>query len=235
MTKKTVLIILCTILFMCLVGCGKSESAKLVDDKINSIGTVTLDSESLIIDAENEYAKLADKEKEEVEYYQTLVDARMRFDELLKEENNKKEEIKKEIQVLIDDNKIKDAREKIDEIDDSYTDIKNELITEISDKCYEGIELVKFLEVVSNQPDSSKEKVDDGDRIGNYYYYSMYSDLDEAFNDYYSYLNENTTKTGSDDFLYKLYNFSLDDKEVTIILFDEKVNGRYMIQISYDK
>ena len=233
--KKVLLILLS--LFMCisLSACGKSKAAQEVDEKIQAIGTVSLESGDAIEEAENGYSKLTDKEKEQLDYYQTLVVARNKYDQFVETENTEKEQISNEIQSLIDKNKIKDAKEKIEEINDKYSDIKETLSQKIQEKCYSGISLLKFGEIVSNQPDNSKEGVDDIDIIGNYYYYSMLSDLNEAFDDYYDYLNENATKTSSENILFKLYNFTLDDREVKLILFDTRVKGQYMIQVSYAK
>lgn len=41
---------------------------------------------------------------------------------------------------------------------------------------------------------------------------------------------KNAEKTGSDNFLFQTMNYSLDGKEVSLILFDTAVDGKYMIQ-----
>lgn len=44
---------------------------------------------------------------------------------------------------------------------------------------------------------------------------------------------KNAEKTGSDNFLFQTMNYFLDGKEVSLILFDTAVDGKYMIQVSY--
>ena len=88
--KLTILMMACLLL---LFGCGKSEkgntksdAAQALDEKIQSIGTVSLESGSLIADIENDYMKLTDKEKTQLEYYQSYVTAKEAYEKLVKEQ-----------------------------------------------------------------------------------------------------------------------------------------------------
>jgi len=227
MKKNFLFVMIMTLCLGILVGCGKSEAAQGVDDKIHKIGTVSLESENVIVEAEEAYSKLTDKEKKQLEYYQTLVDARNKYDILVKERKEKEDKLVEEIEALISSKKIKNAKEKINELGDNVA-LKEELTKKIQEKCYSGIDMLKFGEVVTMQADDIKE--DGGD---NYYYYYSYSELSSAYNQYYEYLNENAEKTSSDNFLFQTMNYSLDDKEVSLILFDTAVDDKYMIQISY--
>ena len=67
--KKNVLKLFVALIIVCamLCGCGKSEAVKNVEQLINEIGEVTVDSEESINKAEEAYNALTDKEKEQVE------------------------------------------------------------------------------------------------------------------------------------------------------------------------
>lgn len=62
-----------------------SSNVEDVINKINLIGDVTLDSQEAIVDAEKAYNALTEEEKKLVTNYQTLVDARKKFDQLYQE------------------------------------------------------------------------------------------------------------------------------------------------------
>ena len=80
--KKLYILILATIICFSLSGCGKSKPAKEVERLINEIGTVTTDSGDAIEAAEDYYETLTPDQKNEVENYKTLVDARKAYDDL---------------------------------------------------------------------------------------------------------------------------------------------------------
>ena len=86
-TYKNIVILF--VAFLLLTGCDlfKPESVKKVENLIVSIGEVTLESENLIVTAETGYSELTDKEKEQVENYENLKNARETYDELV--EDNK--------------------------------------------------------------------------------------------------------------------------------------------------
>lgn len=66
-----------------LTGCGTSEEAKYVIDKINTIGEVDFDDEALIGECEDAYVALTDEQKAEVSNVETLAKAREKMDELI--------------------------------------------------------------------------------------------------------------------------------------------------------
>lgn len=76
------LVVLCCIL----VGCGKSKPAKETEKLIAAIGDVTVDSEVAILAAEDYYETLTNDQKNEVDTYKALVDARKQYDKLIKQE-----------------------------------------------------------------------------------------------------------------------------------------------------
>lgn len=61
---------------------GKSEAVKNVEQEINAIGNVTLDSEEMISTAEKAYDALTEEEKLKVQNYSTLLEARQQVDSL---------------------------------------------------------------------------------------------------------------------------------------------------------
>lgn len=85
MKKRILCICLCTAMMASsLVGCGKkSEEAQAVIDKINSIGTVDYDDESLIGECEDAYIALTPEQQAEVSNTDTLAKAREEMDKLL--------------------------------------------------------------------------------------------------------------------------------------------------------
>ena len=83
--KKVLVIGLALILALSLMGCGKSKPATEVDQLISNIGEVTLESEEAIIEAEEYYDTLTEGQRDEVENYKVLVDARKAYDKLVEE------------------------------------------------------------------------------------------------------------------------------------------------------
>lgn len=89
--KKAFVLILTTILAFSYCGCGPSKF-KIVTNMISSLPTtITLDSETAIVAAEEAYAELSDKPKLEVEGYGKLLDARVALDTIKIEESLKGE------------------------------------------------------------------------------------------------------------------------------------------------
>lgn len=85
--KKRVLIILAFALLITLCSCSNQKSIDDVIEKISNIGTVTLDSESKIKEAEDAYAALKDNDKKQVTNYDVLTLSRLQFDVIYKFEN----------------------------------------------------------------------------------------------------------------------------------------------------
>lgn len=81
--KRTISLLLVLALCLSLCACGKSKAVSNVESLIGAIGEVTADSEAAIVEAEEAYKVLTDKEKEAVENYADLVSARTVLDEAL--------------------------------------------------------------------------------------------------------------------------------------------------------
>ena len=62
--RKTAASLLMIFLVIALVGCGKSDTVKKVEEAITAIGEVNEDSGAVIKNAESLYDVLTDKEKE---------------------------------------------------------------------------------------------------------------------------------------------------------------------------
>lgn len=88
--KRIIAFMLVVVLALSVAGCGKSEAAKIVDDQILAIGTVTLESEAAVIAAENAYAALTEEQKAELDNYAILVSARSTLDSLIEADKQAK-------------------------------------------------------------------------------------------------------------------------------------------------
>ena len=79
--KKIVSLLLVLAICFTLNGCGgQSEAAKALDEKILTLGEITIESKELLEEVEAEYASLTDKEKKSIENIQVLKDARQKYD-----------------------------------------------------------------------------------------------------------------------------------------------------------
>lgn len=75
-----ILMVLCMCIGLC--ACGKSKEAKKADELILSIGTVSIESETLIKTAQTYYDTLTEKQKAEVENYALLVQAQENYSKI---------------------------------------------------------------------------------------------------------------------------------------------------------
>ena len=84
--KKFLSLFLTAIMCLSLSACGgKSETVKMLDAKILTLGEITIESKELLEEIEAEYESLTDKEKNSIENIQTLRDARTQFNKLQSE------------------------------------------------------------------------------------------------------------------------------------------------------
>lgn len=89
--KRVVFLFITLAIITMLASCGVSKEVKDCIELINQIDEVTLDSENAILAAEEAYASLSDEEKEQMEEEaQILSDSRTKYDELVKEEEDRK-------------------------------------------------------------------------------------------------------------------------------------------------
>lgn len=79
--KKIIAILLCAGLLLTLCACGKSKAAAAVDEQIAQLDPVTIDSAAAIAAAEDAYAALSDEDRQDVENYHLLTDARTQFED----------------------------------------------------------------------------------------------------------------------------------------------------------
>ena len=80
--KRILCLILTILLALTVCGC-KSEEAKNADNLISSIGTVTLESEAKIIEAENAVDALTDEDKKQLDNLDALNTARITYEALV--------------------------------------------------------------------------------------------------------------------------------------------------------
>lgn len=82
--KKTLALVLVLSLCLSLCACGQSEESRVVEDLIKAIGTISLESESVIIAAEEAYRALTEEAKQEIaDSAAILVQARVEYDKLV--------------------------------------------------------------------------------------------------------------------------------------------------------
>ena len=74
--KKLIALLLTLVLCLSLCACGKSEAAQAVEEMIDGIGEVTYESKAKLDEIEAAYESLSDKEKEEVENYDSFLAAK---------------------------------------------------------------------------------------------------------------------------------------------------------------
>ena len=78
--KKVIPLFLALLMCLSLCSCGKSEAVTNVEALIEAIGEVSAESEDAVVLAEDAYNALTDKEKEKVENFTVLTDARAALD-----------------------------------------------------------------------------------------------------------------------------------------------------------
>ncbi len=83
--KRIISLVLVLALCLSLCACGKSKAVKNVEAMIDAIGEVTVDSEAAVVEAENAFDALTDEEKDKVENYAVLIEARTMLDAALYE------------------------------------------------------------------------------------------------------------------------------------------------------
>ena len=113
--KKGFILLLVLVMLVSLVGCGKSKDVVAVEELISSIGSITIDSEETITSAQESYDLLNDKQKEQVENYSVLEEARISLQKIKDEiaekeaEEAKKAEAQAKIDAVFDSSWTKDA------------------------------------------------------------------------------------------------------------------------------
>lgn len=80
------LLVICVLFSLSLSSCGKSKEAQIVDDLIANIGVVDLgNGDARILDAEEAFEALSDKDQQSLENLEELHEARRGYDQLLAE------------------------------------------------------------------------------------------------------------------------------------------------------
>lgn len=84
-------------------GCGKDALALQMVEEINSIGEVTPEDEKLIIELEQTYSDMTDKQKNQVDNYVDLKNARRELDALKQAEAEEQRKAAEEVTELTDE------------------------------------------------------------------------------------------------------------------------------------
>lgn len=149
--RKALSLLLALVMCLSLCACGKSAAAETVDRLIEAIGTVTLESERAITEAENAYAQLPDSDKKKVENLAALMEARTAYNDLL----NAYEEITSGIEqatLLIGQCSFAEAMELLldlaESADDSQLALIEGLQTIIETSYYENTEFIRLENIV---------------------------------------------------------------------------------------
>ena len=110
-----------------IVGCGKSEAAKIVEASIDAIGEVTIDSENDIKRAEEQYASLSEKDKNSVSNYAKLLTARTEYEDALNvAEEKAAENARKEAEYLYEMSKAVITTKSGEEVRKTCDELKEE-------------------------------------------------------------------------------------------------------------
>lgn len=79
-------ILLAIIMCLLLTGCGKDPLSQQLIDDIAALGEITLEDEKAIIELENTYISMTDKQKNQVDNYIDLYNAKKEIEKLKEEE-----------------------------------------------------------------------------------------------------------------------------------------------------
>lgn len=238
--RKALSLLLALAMCLSLCACGKSAAAETVDRLIEAIGTVTLESERAITEAENAYAQLPDSDKKKVENLAALMEARTAYNDLVEV-----------LQLIIEENeaRIDEASKKLGDLDiagaydlllsalESATEAQlttiESMFEEINNLCYPNTHFIRFENITT--ADIRAQAADEGDLVSYYYYNSdgSVSDLPNFFGEY-------------DSYLYKYYTYEFqsppewvssvtDDLRTIIIVYDDLGNAlvKYNAHNSY--
>ncbi len=80
--KKVLILIIIVTIIIGFTGCRKTQAAQLVDEQIERVGEINLDSESVIVAIELAVEQLSDNERNSLENLDKLVQLRREYDEL---------------------------------------------------------------------------------------------------------------------------------------------------------
>lgn len=150
MKKKVVAIIVgvvavAAVVAVLLIGFMPNKATKAVIEQINSIGTVSLSSESAINKALNDYNALTDKEKSQVSNYDILLDSQSTLKKLQDEENYQK------VIELIEDLKgscshsIEEIKAKENSINDLFDSLSDEYKLKVTNYTELNVNLITYV------------------------------------------------------------------------------------------
>ena len=115
--KRFLTFLLVLVFTLSLCGCGKTKDASAAEQAIAAIGTVTLDSEDAILNAEKLYGILTDKEKESIKNRIDLVNAREEYDRLVLEAQEEAQQEIFDVAIPVMDEFISDALTSVSDLE----------------------------------------------------------------------------------------------------------------------
>lgn len=239
--KKKIILLLYTVLMLFLVACGKSEEVKQVESKILQIGEVNLENESIIVEAEESYNNLSDKDKKKVDNYEQLVTAREQYDTLYSAYIQECETLVQEAMQKIEDLDAKGAYEIAIQLPEDYAEEKNDIITKVDNMCYKDTFIVKLENVVSSLPTSTSGPETETANVVWGYSYNSYDTCSSVFGEYYQYLNTYYISSGSDsysDYSYDMnsQSYQFEDENGNFIqISSSSILGYNSVTLAYDK
>ena len=192
--KKIVVLLLAISMVFSLCGCGekKSDEVKKVEQLISSIGAVSLDREKYITDAESAYEHLYEADKEQVDNYDILVEARSSYNSLVQSvENEIKAEIAEDIVLLDDEKTVREGVSRLEQlkskaVNDSQLELIQAALNLFYNACYyEGTTFKRFDTIASQLIDGLE--INKTDYTNGVYYYSFNKSgitVDDAYRTY---------------------------------------------------
>ena len=213
--KKVISFVLALSMVFALCGCGgqkqpeKPDAVKNVERLIDAIGEVSLDREKYITDAESAYNNLYEVDKEQVENYSLLVEAKTQYGLLIEAE------IETALKLSEDEETVSEARttlEKLNEriIDESQIPLIQAAFDRINLCYYEGTCYKKY-EALAEQGNNgpqltvSIEPSQENSIIFHYDASLEYEEWKEIDSLYTAYLEEHFEKIYADGTLFAKY------------------------------
>jgi len=230
--KKVFILMLALIMVLGLVGCGKSEEAKAVEELISNIGAVTIESSDTIQTARNSYNALSEEQKNEIENITTLTNAEEAFAECVEEFV---ENAKNESKMKLLDKKPKEAIAVLEEVLPFDSSIQND-IDIIYGHCFElnGVLIIKP-NLLYNDIEEIGIKPHDSENVLDSFFYSIIDT--DVFFDYSEYiatelvLNENETLESDTFIRYQFLDEASENVALELSIFDNKGEWAIGVQV----
>ncbi len=151
MKKKVIAIIagivaVTAVVAVLLISFLPNKATKAVIEQIDSIGTVSLSSESVINKALNDYNALTEKEKSKVSNYDILIDSQSTLKNLQDEENYQKViELIEDLKGFCDSSSLEEIKAKENSINDLYNSLSDEYKLKVTNYTELNVNLITYV------------------------------------------------------------------------------------------